>query len=140
MAEQRQLPRVLAATHARFHTPHIAIVASAACMLALTLSGSFLTAVAISTLTRLLAYAATCAALPVLRRRDDARGDSGIASASFPRPRWHRHRRRRTRRHRLATRNGSAREVRDVAIAMALGICVPLPRTAARSKDPDCSS
>lgn len=120
MAEQRQLPRALAATHARFHTPHIAIVASAACMLALTLSGSFLSAVAISTLTRLLAYAATCAALPVLRRRD-RQGDPRVATASFRAPggtvtvavalgviAW-------------LLAHGSAREVRDVAIAMALG-------------------
>ncbi|HEY0660106.1 MAG TPA: APC family permease [Lysobacter sp.] len=120
MAEQRQLPRALASTHARFHTPHIAIVASAACMLALTLSGSFLTAVAISTLTRLLAYAATCAALPVLRRRDRQDG-SGSTTSSFRAPggtvtvvvalgviAW-------------LLSHGSAREVRDVAIAMALG-------------------
>lgn len=120
MAEQRQLPRALAATHARFHTPHVAIVASAACMLALTLSGSFLSAVAISTLTRLLAYAATCAALPVLRRRE-LRGDTRVANASFRAPggtltvvvalaviAW-------------LLAHGSAREARDVAIAMALG-------------------
>lgn len=124
MAEQRQLPRALAATHARFRTPHIAIVASAACMLALTLSGSFLTAVAISTLARLLAYAATCAALPVLRRRD--RPGDVDAAASFRAPggmatvvvalgviAW------------LLTQ-GSAREVRDVAIAMALGFLLLL--------------
>jgi len=120
MAEQRQLPRLLAATHARFHTPYVAIIASAACMLALTLSGSFLTAVAISTLTRLLAYAATCAALPVLRRRDRT-GDAQVTAASFRTPggmataivslgviAW------------LLT-HGSARELRDVGIAMALG-------------------
>lgn len=115
MAEQGQLPRALAATHARFHTPHLAIVISSACMLALTLSGSFLSAVAISTLTRLLAYAATCAALPVLRRRGD------VAPAMFRAPgglltvivaliviAW-------------LLSQGSAREVRDVGIAMALG-------------------
>lgn len=120
MAERRQLPRVLAATHARFHTPHVAIVASAACMLALTLSGTFLSAVAISTVTRLLAYAATCAALPVLRRRDRQGGDQ-TATASFRVPggpfivvvalgviAW------------LLT-HASLRELRDVAIAMALG-------------------
>ena len=38
-------------------------------MVALTLSGTFLYAVTISTIARLLIYAATCAALPVLRRR-----------------------------------------------------------------------
>jgi len=125
MAERGQLPRVLAATHARFHTPHVAIAISAACMLALTLSGSFLSAVAISTLTRLLAYAATCAALPVLRRRDQ-HGDSGVATASFRAPggtltvvvalaviAW-------------LLAHGSAREVRDVAIAMAFGFVLLL--------------
>lgn len=114
MAEQGQLPRALAATHARFHTPHVAIAVSSACMLALTLSGSFLSAVAISTLTRLLAYAATCAALPVLRRRNGAaamfRAPGGIFTVAVA----------------LAViawllAQGSAQEVRDVAIAMALG-------------------
>jgi len=125
MAEQRQLPRALAATHARYHTPHIAILASSACMLALTLSGSFLSAVAISTLTRLLAYAATCAALPVLRRRERD-GDNRVAPAGFRAPGgtltvvvalavigW-------------LLAHGSAREVRDVAIAMALGFVLLL--------------
>jgi basic amino acid/polyamine antiporter, APA family len=80
MAEQRQLPALFARTHSRFRTPWLAIVLTAACMLALTLSGSFLAAVAMSTITRLLAYAATCVALPVLRRRE---GRDGIAPAMF---------------------------------------------------------
>ena len=80
MAERRQLPALFARTHARFHTPHFAIAITAACMLALTLSGSFLTAVALSTITRLLAYAATCLAVPVLRRRD---GGDGVPAAAF---------------------------------------------------------
>lgn len=123
MAENGQLPRAFAATHPRHHTPHVAILATAACMLVLTLSGSFLTAVAISTLTRLLAYAATCAALPVLRRRE-ARGEAGVAPASF-RVRggpavavaallliaW-------------LLAHASARELRDVAIAMAIGFAL----------------
>ncbi len=115
MAEQGQLPRALASTHARFHTPHVAIAVSSACMLALTLSGSFLSAVAISTLTRLLAYAATCAALPALRRRGDVapalfRAPGGLLTAivALAVIAW------------LLTQ-GSAQEVRDVAIAMTLG-------------------
>ncbi|MCW5581077.1 MAG: APC family permease, partial [Luteimonas sp.] len=80
MAEQRQLPSLFARTHARFHTPHWSILLTAACMLALALSGSFLTAVALSTITRLLAYAATCLAVPVLRRRN---GAAGAAAATF---------------------------------------------------------
>lgn len=123
MAEQQQLPKVLAATHPRYHTPHVAILLTSACMLALTLSGSFLTAVAISTLTRLLAYAATCAAVPVLRRRDE-RGDTSIAPATFRAPggivtvvvalaviAW-------------LLAHGSAREVRDVVIAMLIGFAL----------------
>jgi basic amino acid/polyamine antiporter, APA family len=39
-------------------------------MLALTLSGTFIYAATVSTIARLLAYAATCLALLVLRRRD----------------------------------------------------------------------
>lgn len=83
MAEQGQLPALFGRTHARFRTPHVAILLTAACMLALTLSGSFLTAVALSTITRLLAYAATCVAVPVLRRRAPGRG---VAPAAFSVP------------------------------------------------------
>lgn len=73
MAEQGQLPRLLAATHRRFRTPHIAILISAAVMLVLTLQGTFMSALTISTVIRLLAYIATCVSLPVLRFRKDAR-------------------------------------------------------------------
>jgi APA family basic amino acid/polyamine antiporter len=77
MAEQRQLPAALARTHPRHRTPHLAIVAMAVVLLALALDGSFLAAVTVSTVARLLVYAATCAALPVLRRR------AGTESARF---------------------------------------------------------
>lgn len=72
MARDGQLPARLAATHPRRRTPHVAIALTALAMVLLTLAGSFLAAVAISTLTRLLVYLATCAAMPVLRRRGDA--------------------------------------------------------------------
>ncbi len=71
MAEQGDLPRVLAVTHARFRTPYVAILMSAAAMLVFTLSSTFVTALTISTISRLLTYAAACIALPVLRRRAD---------------------------------------------------------------------
>jgi APA family basic amino acid/polyamine antiporter len=71
MAENRELPRALAVTHDRFRTPHVAIVATSAVMLAMTLSGSFLTLMKVSAIARLLAYIATCAALIMLRRRDE---------------------------------------------------------------------
>lgn len=67
MAEQNQLPALLASTHKRFRTPHFAILITAAVMLALAISGTFIYAVTISAIARLLTYAATCAALPKLR-------------------------------------------------------------------------
>lgn len=69
IAEQRQLPAVIGRIHPRFRTPHIAIIITAAIMLALTLKSSFVAALTISAIARLVTYAVTCAALPVLRRR-----------------------------------------------------------------------
>jgi amino acid transporter len=72
MAERGELPRLFAATHPRFHTPHAAILLTTAIILLLTLSGSFIYALTVSTIARLISYGATCAALPVLRRRRSA--------------------------------------------------------------------
>ncbi len=72
MALQGELPQGLAAVHKRFRTPHIAILLTAALVLALTLSSSLIYALTVSTIARLLAYAATCAALPRLRYKKDA--------------------------------------------------------------------
>jgi amino acid transporter len=80
MAQRRQLPRIFSATHARFHTPHVAILVSAVVMLGLTLWGTFISALTISTIIRLMAYAVTCAAVPVLRRK------SGTPAAAFRAP------------------------------------------------------
>src|SRR5438132_2595997 len=70
-AEREQLPSIFARVHRRFFTPYISIVITAAVMLVLTLKSSFVTALTISAIARLVTYAATCAALPVLRRRAD---------------------------------------------------------------------
>lgn len=69
MAEQGGLPRILAATHPRFHTPHAAILATGAIGLALAVSGTFIYALAIASISKLVTAVAACAALPVLRRR-----------------------------------------------------------------------
>ena len=69
MAEQRQLPALLARVHHKFLTPHIAILSTAGVMLVLTLKSSFVAALTISAIARLITYAVTCAALPVLRRQ-----------------------------------------------------------------------
>jgi amino acid transporter len=74
MSEQGQLPRVVMATHSRFHTPHYAILLTAGVVLLLTLSGTFASLATLSTIIRLTTYAATCAAMQVLRRRNDMPG------------------------------------------------------------------
>lgn len=71
MAEQKQLPAFIARVNGRFFTPDLAIICTAAVMLVLTLKQSFVQALTISAIARLVTYAATCAALPVLRRRAD---------------------------------------------------------------------
>ncbi len=71
MSERRELPAVLSTTHRRFHTPHVSILLTGALLLALTLASSVMAALTLSTIARLLAYGATCLALPVLRRRKE---------------------------------------------------------------------
>lgn len=120
MAERGQLPQMLSATHRRFRTPYIAIVLSAAVMLVLTLSGTFIYAVTISALIRLLTYAATCVALLILRHRNGERqarfkvpaggAVSGIALALCV---W-------------LLSNSSWREARDIVVAAALGLVIYL--------------
>lgn len=72
MAEQKQLPAFVGSIHRKFFTPYVSILITAALMLFLTLKSSFLTALTISTIARLVTYAATCLALPVFRARSDA--------------------------------------------------------------------
>ena len=73
MGEQGQLPAWFASIHPRLKTPHTAIFVSSAVILVFTLSGTFIYALTISAMARLLYYATTCAALPVLRRRQAER-------------------------------------------------------------------
>jgi len=72
IAEQKQLPSFLARVHRRAFTPHVSIVITASLMMVLTLKSSFVAALTISAIARLVTYAVTCAALPILRRRSDA--------------------------------------------------------------------
>jgi len=72
MAEQGELPAILGKTHEKYKTPFVSLLITAVAMLFLTVQSSFLTALTISTITRLIVYATTCAALPVFRRRQTA--------------------------------------------------------------------
>jgi amino acid transporter len=72
MAEQKQLPAFIGSIHGKFFTPWMAILITAGLMLFLTLKSSFLQALTISTIARLVTYGATCLALPVFRAQRDA--------------------------------------------------------------------
>lgn len=115
MAEQDHLPRFLAATHRRFRTPHNAILVTAAIGLALALSGTFVYAITIAAISKLLTSASTCAALPVLRRyeathpaRYRVRAAPVLVSISLIFCGW------------LLIHSGWS-EIRDVAVAVMIG-------------------
>jgi amino acid transporter len=80
MAEQKQLPRFVGTLHKRFATPYVSILLTSAIMLLLTLQSSFLAALTISTIARLVTYGATCASLPLFRSRKK------VAPAAFHLP------------------------------------------------------
>jgi len=69
MADRGQLPTWFAHVHPRFHTPDVSILLYAAVALGLAVSGSFEQMAKVSALARLLFYVATCASVPLLRRR-----------------------------------------------------------------------
>ena len=69
MGERHQLPGVFAATDSRFRTPYFALLLNALVILLLTIYSSFLSALTMATITRLLVYATTCSSLPILRKR-----------------------------------------------------------------------
>ena len=71
MAEQNELPPAFSRTHKKYRTPYIAILLTGVMVLVLTIFTTFLTAVTIAAITRLLVYATTCLALPVFRQRSD---------------------------------------------------------------------
>src|SRR5437870_362951 len=127
MAVQGQLPNPLARIHRRFRTPHVSILVCAATVLVLSLSGTFVYALKVTVITRVIVYASTCVALPVLRRRAwmavPAR-TVGEVSGSFEVPAgilisticvilclW-------------LLANSGWREARDVAIAVAIGLAI----------------
>jgi basic amino acid/polyamine antiporter, APA family len=128
MAEQNQLPSFVARVHQRFFTPYVAILISAAIMLVLTLSGTFIYALTISVIARLLAYSATCAALPVLRKRKDSPpalfklpGGTVVAIISLALTAW-------------LLSNSTLREARDAGIAAALGLFIFVAYRMSRSR------
>ena len=118
MADHRQLPMSLARVHERFRTPVVAILATAAAILVLAISGSFIYLVKITVIARLSIYAITCITLPLFRRKTDApparfRLWAGpvVAIACAALCVWF-------------LGGSSLRELADVAIALAVGLVV----------------
>lgn len=126
MATNGQLPSALARVHPRFRTPHVSILVSAIAVLVFALPGTFIYAVKFTVITRVIVFASTCVALPILRRR--AKTAERLSPEDGPRPfevrggviiavlcvllcLW------------LLANSGWV-EVRDVSIATAIGVIV----------------
>jgi amino acid transporter len=86
LAEQRELPRVLAAVSPGTRVPAIAILVTAGLVCLLTVTGTFVHLATIAVISRMLMYGSICLALPVLRRRGPARfvlpGGPALAAVS----------------------------------------------------------
>jgi basic amino acid/polyamine antiporter, APA family len=72
LAERGDFPSWLARVHPHFHTPDVAILVFALPAWAAALFGSFSWNVTLSSVGRLIYFAAICAAVPALRRREPA--------------------------------------------------------------------
>ena len=72
LAEQGDLPLVIASVHHHRRTPVVAIVVSAVLIWLLTVSGTFVYLATFAAMARLLTYGSTCAALIILRRQGPA--------------------------------------------------------------------
>jgi len=80
LAEQGDLPPFFGRVHSRYRTPINAIIVTAAVALVLAVSGTFATMAAVSALSRLLVYVATCASTLRLR---DPRFATAVKPAAF---------------------------------------------------------
>jgi len=120
MAEQKQLPQFIGSIHSRFFTPYVAILITSGVMLFLTLKSSFVAALTISAIARLITYGASCLALPVFRYRTNAPerqfklpGGTIIAALSLVLIAW-------------LLRSSTWEEAKTAAVAAAVGLVIYL--------------
>jgi len=73
LAERGDFPPVFGWVHSRFHTPYVSIFAFALLVWLFALFGSFAGNATLSAGSRLFYYGVVCAALPVLRRKENKR-------------------------------------------------------------------
>ncbi len=78
MSEHSDIPRFLSATHAVHRTPYAALGFSATLIFLLTVFSTFITALTISTVSRLCVYLLTFAALPVFRKKPELADTDGF--------------------------------------------------------------
>ena len=79
LAEGRDLPKIFAAVHPRFHTPYFSILVFALLTWLLAIFGSFAWNLTLSAVARLVYYGVGCAALPILRKKHP-----GLSSFQLP--------------------------------------------------------
>jgi amino acid transporter/GNAT superfamily N-acetyltransferase len=72
-AERNDFPRWFASVHPRYRTPHVSIMAFATLVWGLAMVGNFTWNAKLAAVSRLVTYAVSCAALPVLRRKNAGR-------------------------------------------------------------------
>ena len=72
MAEQGDMPPVMARVHPRFRTPHVAIVVFAILLYGFSVAGSFQWNLFVSAMARLIYFGSVAVALPVLHRKHGA--------------------------------------------------------------------
>ncbi|QQS41527.1 MAG: amino acid permease [Acidobacteriota bacterium] len=71
ISEQKDIPYFISATHEKWRTPYVSLISTSSLIFVLSVFSTFVSALTISTVTRLLVYALTFAALPIFRRRED---------------------------------------------------------------------
>jgi len=78
ISERGDCPAFLSRTHSRFRTPHVAIIATSSLSLLFSAMSTFVSALTISTISRLSVYVLTFAALPLFRRRPGLAAKEGF--------------------------------------------------------------